>query len=73
MRRQAATTLGISAVLEREQGAGNDGALDPAAQVRRAAWLQRRGSLTGNPDDLVRAARLLDAATTEPAHRTRSP
>jgi tetratricopeptide (TPR) repeat protein len=49
------------AALEREGGDGR--ALDPAGQVRRAGWLQRRGSLTGNPADLVEAARLIDAAT----------
>ena len=37
--------------------------MDPPAQVRRAAWLQRRGGLTGNPEDLVEAARLIDRAT----------
>ena len=39
------------------------GALDPAAAVRRASWLQRRGGLTGNAEDLALAARLIDVAT----------
>jgi tetratricopeptide (TPR) repeat protein len=51
------------AALEREGAASAGRALDPAAQVRRAGWLQRRGSLTGNPADLAEAARLIDAAT----------
>ncbi len=50
------------AELEHEMAAGG-GALDPAAQVGRAGWLQRRGGLTGNPDDLALALRLIDAAT----------
>jgi predicted negative regulator of RcsB-dependent stress response len=48
-------------VLDDAAGAGR--ALEPAAQVRRAGWLQRRGSLTGNPEDLVEALRLIEAAT----------
>ncbi len=51
------------AALERQQVASDGGARDPAAQLRRAGWLQRRGGLTGNPDDLVRAARLVEEAT----------
>ena len=43
--------------------AAGGGAVDPAAQVRRAGWLQRHGGLTGNPEDLVEALRLIDAAT----------
>ncbi len=49
------------ALLERDGGAGD--ALDPGAQIRRASWLQRRGSLTGNAADLALALRLIGAAT----------
>lgn len=51
------------AALEREIAADDGRAPDPAAQVRRAGWLQRRGSLTGNPEDMALALRLIDAAT----------
>ena len=54
------------AALEREGGASvveDGGARDPAAAIQRASWLQRRGSLTGNAEDLALAARLIRAAT----------
>lgn len=51
------------AALVREGAASDGRTLDPAGQVRRAGWLQRRGSLTGNPADLALALRLIDAAT----------
>ncbi len=63
-RRTAATDYERDrAALEREGTASDGRALDPAAQVRRAGWLQRRGSLTGTPADLVLALRLIDTAT----------
>jgi len=51
------------AALEREGAATARQPSNPAGQLRRAGWLQRRGSLTGSPADLVEAARLIDAAT----------
>ena len=51
------------AALEREGAETGRQPLDPAGQIRRAGWLQRRGSLTGNPSDLAQALRLIEAAT----------